>query len=235
VRNRVTDPYSISLGTDSERSYIGYLARRALNHRLDPDAAPALAAPTDMVVYELHSARLLDRRPSVPRPTAASTSHSPTTRRRHAPPDALASAGVTDLHLLPVFDIASIPESRLRHAEVPTRTARQPGAASRGDAHAKDDCFNWGYDPLHYSAPEGSYAAIARTARSASSSSARWSRPAPRRPAGRHGRGLQPHRRSGQHDKSVLDRIVPGYYHRLDATGKVETSTCCDNTATEHR
>ena len=33
----------------------------------------------------------------------------------------------------------------------------------------------------------------------------------------------------------MLDRIVPGYYQRLDpATGAVETSTCCANTATEH-
>jgi pullulanase len=38
---------------------------------------------------------------------------------------------------------------------------------------------------------------------------------------------------SGQSDKSVLDRIVPGYYHRLSLDG-VETSTCCQNTATEH-
>ena len=30
-----------------------------------------------------------------------------------------------------------------------------------------------------------------------------------------------------------LDRI-PGYYHRLNAEGAVETSTCCQNTATEH-
>ena len=39
---------------------------------------------------------------------------------------------------------------------------------------------------------------------------------------------------SGQNPKSVLDRIVPGYYHRLDDTGAVATSTCCQNTATEH-
>ncbi|MCB0034719.1 MAG: pullulanase-type alpha-1,6-glucosidase, partial [Anaerolineales bacterium] len=39
---------------------------------------------------------------------------------------------------------------------------------------------------------------------------------------------------SGQADKSVLDRIVPGYYHRLNASGRVEQSTCCQNTATEH-
>ncbi len=31
---------------------------------------------------------------------------------------------------------------------------------------------------------------------------------------------------SGQAEKSVLDKIVPGYYHRLDADGKVTTSTC---------
>ncbi len=34
--------------------------------------------------------------------------------------------------------------------------------------------------------------------------------------------------------KSVLDKVVPGYYHRLDAKGAVENSTCCANTATEH-
>ena len=56
--------------------------------------------------------------------------------------------------------------------------------------------------------------------------------PQRRRPAGRHGRGLQPHRRRRARTRSrVLDRIVPGYYHRLDATGAVETSTCC----AEHR
>jgi pullulanase len=40
---------------------------------------------------------------------------------------------------------------------------------------------------------------------------------------------------AGQDAKSVLDRIVPGYYHRLDASGAIERSTCCENTATEHR
>src|SRR3954453_8923026 len=39
---------------------------------------------------------------------------------------------------------------------------------------------------------------------------------------------------AGQDPKSILDRIVPGYYQRLSATGAVETSTCCSNTATEN-
>ncbi|HYN35169.1 MAG TPA: pullulanase-type alpha-1,6-glucosidase, partial [Ilumatobacteraceae bacterium] len=39
---------------------------------------------------------------------------------------------------------------------------------------------------------------------------------------------------AGQAPTSVLGRIVPGYYERLNADGAVETSTCCANTATEH-
>ena len=40
---------------------------------------------------------------------------------------------------------------------------------------------------------------------------------------------------AGQDPKSILDRVVPGYYQRLNpTTGQVETSTCCSNTATEH-
>jgi pullulanase len=40
---------------------------------------------------------------------------------------------------------------------------------------------------------------------------------------------------SGQNDASVLDKVVPGYYHRLNASGGIERSTCCENTATENR
>ncbi len=39
---------------------------------------------------------------------------------------------------------------------------------------------------------------------------------------------------SGADSRSVLDRIVPGYYHRLSLSGQLEQSTCCPNTAAEH-
>jgi pullulanase-type alpha-1,6-glucosidase len=39
---------------------------------------------------------------------------------------------------------------------------------------------------------------------------------------------------AGQSPMAVLDRLVPGYYHRLDANGAITRSTCCENTATEH-
>ena len=40
---------------------------------------------------------------------------------------------------------------------------------------------------------------------------------------------------SGIWDKSVFDKLVPGYYHRYnEVSGEIERSTCCENTATEH-
>lgn len=38
----------------------------------------------------------------------------------------------------------------------------------------------------------------------------------------------------GQSDASVLDKIVPGYYNRLDKDGHQLTSTCCADTAIKH-
>jgi pullulanase len=40
---------------------------------------------------------------------------------------------------------------------------------------------------------------------------------------------------SGQNSTSVLDKVVPGYYHRLNGSGGIERSTCCENTAAENR
>lgn len=39
---------------------------------------------------------------------------------------------------------------------------------------------------------------------------------------------------SGLDRYSVLDKVVPGYYHRRMENGDVCNSTCCNNTATEH-
>ena len=98
------------------------------------------------------------------------------------------------------------------------------------------DCFNWGYDPVHFTAPEGSYATDAADGATRILEFRGMVQAL-------HGAGLRVGMdvvynhmyAAGQDDWSVLDRIVPGYYHRLDAAGRVTTSTCCFNTATEHR
>ena len=40
---------------------------------------------------------------------------------------------------------------------------------------------------------------------------------------------------TGPHSQfSVLDKCVPGYYHRREENGAICMSTCCNNTASEH-
>lgn len=237
VRNRVTDPYSVSLNTDSQRSLVADLDDPALKPPgwdRHPQPAP-LPSATDMVIYELHLRDFSINDSSVPesqRGKYAAFSQPDSQGMRHL--RALAQAGVTDLHLLPVFDIASVPETGCRTPS-PTGAPDSESQQATVMAGAASDCFNWGYDPLHYGAPEGSYASDAEDG-------ARRIIEFRQMVMGLHAAGLRVGMdlvynhtsASGQQAQSVLDRIVPGYYHRLNAQGQVERSTCCDNTATEH-
>ncbi|WP_189455975.1 alpha-1,6-glucosidase domain-containing protein [Cognatilysobacter bugurensis] len=238
VRNRVTDPYSVSLTADSTRSYIANLDDPALapdgwRGHARPDAPAAL---TDMAVYELHVRDFSMGDATVPaehRGTYLGFTHATSNGMRHL--RGLHEAGLTDLHLLPVFDIATVPETGCVTPEVPNAAPDSPAQQAAVQTVAARDCFNWGYDPYHFNAPEGSYATDARDG-------AVRIREFRRMVQALHAAGLRVGMdvvynhttTSGQAPSSVLDRIVPGYYHRLDANGVVERSTCCDNTATEH-
>ncbi len=237
VRNLVTDPYSVSLTTESQRSYIADLDSPALKPAgWGRDRPPAkVRAQTDMVVYELHVRDFSINDSSVApdkRGKYAAFGETSSNGMQHLA--ALARAGMTDVHLLPVYDIGSVPENGC--------TTPSPAGAADSDAQqalvgktAQTDCFNWGYDPYHYSAPEGSYA-------SDPSDGARRIIEFREMVMNLHRAGLRVGMdvvynhtfTGGQKEKSVLDRIVPGYYHRLNAGGAIERSTCCDNTATEN-
>ncbi len=238
MRNRVTDPYSISLTSDSQRSYIADLDAPALKPA-GWDAAPrpaTLAAQTDMVIYELHVRDFSIGDASVSaanRGKYLAFTERGSNGMRHL--QALADAGMTDVHLLPVFDLASVPEAGCVTPSIPAAAADSDAQQAAVAAVAARDCFNWGYDPWHFNAPEGSYASDA-------ADGATRIRELRAMVMALHAAGLRVGMdvvynhttASGQHEKSVLDRIVPGYYQRLDANGVVERSTCCDNTATEH-
>ncbi len=237
VRNLVTDPYSISLSTDSARSYIANLSAANLKPAgWDASSIPSkVQANTDMVVYELHVRDFSAGDATVSsanRGKYGAFTEAASNGMKHLA--ALADAGVTDIHLLPVFDIASVPETGCTTpapADAPDAETQQATVA----ATAATDCFNWGYDPWHYTAPEGSYASDA-------ADGAKRILEFRRMVMGLHAAGLRVGMdvvynhttASGQNTQSVLDRIVPGYYHRLDAAGVVTNSTCCDNTATEN-
>ncbi len=241
VTNVVTDPYSVALTTNSTRSVLADLDEDDLKpHGWDRLVKPRLAQPEDSTIYELHVRDFSITDETVParhRGTFLAFTDQRSAGMRHL--RSLAEAGLNTLHLLPSNDIATIEEDRAEQRQPPCDLAAFPP-----DSEAQQACispirdadgFNWGYDPFHYTTPEGSYATQPEgTART------REFREMVR---GINRAGLRvvmdvvynhtP--AAGQDPKSVLDRIVPGYYHRLSATGSVETSTCCANTASEHR
>ncbi len=178
----------------------------------------------------------------------------------------LQEAGLTHFHLLPANDIASIQEDYSQRVDITDTVAKlcqlnntapicgvednqstllqvlESYDPSTTDAQALIDSmrsmdgFNWGYDPQHFAAPEGSYATDSNGV----------SRILEMRAMNQslHQIGLRVildvvynhTASSGLFDNSVLDKVVPGYYHRLnEISGQIANSTCCENTATEYK
>ncbi|MFK0173116.1 pullulanase-type alpha-1,6-glucosidase [Streptomyces sp. NPDC090306] len=241
VTNEVTDPYSVALTADSARSLVVDLA--------DPSLAPAgwknlrkpAAVPLkDAQIQELHVRDFSVADSTVPaedRGTYRAFTDKDSDGSKHL--RQLAAAGTSYVHLLPVFDMATVPEKRADQA-VPDCDLASYAADSDKQQEcvartAATDAYNWGYDPYHFTVPEGSYATdpdgTARTTqfrdmvKSLNQDGLRvvmdvvYNHTAA----------------SGQADTSVLDKVVPGYYQRLLADGSVANSTCCSNTATENR
>jgi pullulanase len=280
----VTDPYSVSLSTDSRFSQFADLAG-------DPDLKPAgwdglvktLPRAVDITLYEAHirDFSITDRTvPGEHRGTYLAFTYNGENGRPLSKGMAhlkrLADAGLTHLHLLPVNDIATVREDRTnrvdlddpyericelipheslradceRYGDTPVREVFERLAADdpatdqiqrpydepgRYNGMAAADGFNWGYDPFHFNSPEGSYATdpegVVRI------------RELREMVMALHEIGLRVvvdvvynHTfASGLSRFSVLDKVVPGYYHRYDPdSGAMETSTCCDNTAAEN-
>ncbi|MFF1547706.1 pullulanase-type alpha-1,6-glucosidase [Streptomyces sp. NPDC058291] len=240
VVNKVTDPYSVALTADSRRSLVvdladGSLAPSGWAKQAKPKAVPL----RDAQIQELHVRDFSVADPTVPakdRGTYLAFTDRDSDGSKHL--RELAAAGTSYVHLLPVFDIATIAERRADQASADCDLASYPADSEKQQecvsAIAAKDAYNWGYDPYHYTVPEGSYAGdpdgTARTVEFRRMVQA----------LNRDGLRVvmdvvyNHTAASGQAATSVLDRIVPGYYQRLLADGSVATSTCCANTATEN-
>lgn len=273
-RLEVTDPYSISLATNSRYSQFVNFADSDLKPAgWDGHSLPLATAPEAMSIYEVHV-----RDFSI---NDASTSaqhrgkYMAFTETNSAPVmhlQALADAGLTHVHFLPSNDMSSINEDSAAQINldnyiyelcqrVPDRDAVTAcdgsfsnAATIRSVLESFDplsdqarafmndinnlDGFNWGYDPQHFNAPEGSYATdpdgFARIKEMRAMNMAL------------HQMGLRvvmdvvyPHTISSGVEvaNSVFDKVVPGYYYRTNpATGLAEQGTGAGpDTATEHR
>ncbi|HEU4405241.1 MAG TPA: pullulanase-type alpha-1,6-glucosidase [Polyangiaceae bacterium] len=238
--NLVTDPYSLSVSANGLRSQIVDLDDQDLKPAgWAKLAKPRLDAPEDAALYELHVRDFSIADPSVPadlRGTFAAFGLKGSLGMKHL--RGLAEAGLTHVHLLPAFDFATVEERRALQAEpegdLSAFAPDSPEQQARVAAVRDRDGFNWGYDPLHYTVPEGSYATDPDGPRRVKEFRTMVK--------GLNEAGLRAvmdvvynhTSAAGQSPQSVLDRVVPGYYHRLDANGSIATSTCCQNTATEH-
>lgn len=132
------DPYARAAGVNGDRSMIIDLAGTnpdGWENDCDPNAGKPI---TDAVIYELHVRDLsIDESSGIRQKGKYLGLIEQGTKTPGGIPtglDHIVDLGITHLHLLPVYDFGSVDE---RHLEKPQ--------------------FNWGYDPVNYNVPEGSY------------------------------------------------------------------------------
>lgn len=124
--------------------------------------------------------------------------------------DHIKDLGVSHIHLLPAFDFNSVDESKPELKQ-----------------------YNWGYDPLHYNVPEGSYSS------NPSDGNVRI-REFKQMVHAIHNKGLGVimdvvYNHTSNLTDSPFSRSVPGYYYRQNADGKFSDATGCGNETASER
>jgi pullulanase-type alpha-1,6-glucosidase len=246
-RNLITDPYSVNLSENSQRSQLIDLFNDATLKPpgWDELSKPPFGVPEDMAIYEVH-VRDFSRDDQTVAPEFRGTFRAFSYDGRSGRPlsdgmshlQQLAEAGMSHIHLMPAFDIASINENILLRsnpdyatlADFPPDSDRQQAiiAVTRGT-----DSFNWGYDPYHYGVPEGSYSTypndtsrvleFREMVKSLAESDLRVVL----------GVVYNHTYAYNRYPQAVLDLAVPGYYYRYDNNGNQHMSSCCPDTASE--
>jgi pullulanase len=137
VVNEAVDPYARAVGVNGLRGMVVDLSRTN-PEGWDNASRPQDIPFTDAIIYELH---VRDISVSPDSGITNKGKYLAFTERGTEGPNGVATGvdhlvemGITHLHLLPVFDFRSIDETKLQN-----------------------NSFNWGYDPQHFNAPEGSY------------------------------------------------------------------------------
>lgn len=134
------DPYAVTTGVNGKRAMVINLASTDPAGWADDKGPHTGMDYTDAVIYELHV-----RDASIDESSGVSDAHkgkylglteTGTTTANGVPTalDHIKELGVTHVHLLPVYDYGSVDETRLDEPQ-----------------------FNWGYDPVNFNVPEGSY------------------------------------------------------------------------------
>jgi len=178
------------------------------------DERPALKNYTDIMIYEVH-VRDFSVSPNSGMKNKgkflAFTEHGTKNSSGQATGiDHLKELGVTHVHLLPSFDFASIDESR-----------------------PQDKKYNWGYDPLNFNVPEGSYSTnpadpVCRI------------REFKQMVQSLHKAGIRVimdvvYNHTFIGPKSHLDLLAPGYFYRHNADSTFSNASGCSNETASER
>ena len=236
--NVTSDPYSIDLALNGTKSRITDLdSEETKPAGWDNSSSPPLRSFSDLSLYELHIRDFSVNDLTVPaadRGMYEAFADKNSDGMRHL--RALAESGLKAVHILPSFHFASVNEDKSMWLLPGNLSSYPPDGEQQQAAVAatlSSPPYNWGYDPVHYLAPEGSYA----------ENPDNRVREYRTMVEGLHDTGLRVVQdvvfnhtnASGEGPNSNLDEVVPGYYHRLDANGNIETGSCCPDTASEHR
>ncbi|KAK4492975.1 hypothetical protein RD792_000302, partial [Penstemon davidsonii] len=237
------DPYARGLSADGRRTLLVNLDSETLKPEAWDnlvDEKPKLLF-SDISIYELHvrdfSARDNTVHPDFRGGYLAFTSLD-SAGMLHL--KKLSNAGITHIHLLPTFQFAGVDDEKSKWRNVDFQMLKSfPPDSEEQQAHVTAiqdmDGYNWGYNPVIWGVPKGSYASDPNG--SCRIIEFRKMVQALNRIGLRVVLDVVYNHlhASGPYDEnSVLDKIVPGYYLRRNLDGFIENSTCVNNTASEH-
>ena len=138
VVNEACDPYARAVGVNGKRAMVIDLDAtdpEGWENDTDPHYGNTI---TQAIIYELHVRDLsVDENSGITnKGKFLGLIETGTTTPEGIPTglDHIKALGVTHIHLLPSYDYGSVDET-----------------------HLEDNVFNWGYDPVNYNVPEGSY------------------------------------------------------------------------------
>ncbi|XP_058182007.1 pullulanase 1, chloroplastic isoform X1 [Rhododendron vialii] len=238
------DPYARGLSSDGRRTLFVDLDSDALKPKgwcNLADDKPILHSFSDISIYELHIRDFSVNDPTVDADfrggyLAFTSQNSAGVCHLKK----LSSAGITHVHLLPSFNFASVADEKdkWKHVDNQMLESLPPDSDEQQaliTSVQNEDGYNWGYDPVLWGVPKGSYASnpngpcrtieFRKMVQALNCIGLRVVLDV----VYNHLHG------SGPFDEnSVLDKIVPGYYLRLNRNGCIEQSTCVNNTASEH-
>ena len=180
----------------------------------ESDRRPTLKSAADMIIYEMHhrdfSSDSTSGVKNKGKYLALTERGTMNADKRLTGIDHLRELGITHVHLLPSYDYASVDETKL-----------------------EENHYNWGYDPLNYNVPDGSYSTD------------------PYQPAVRvkefkqmvqalHQAGIRVimdvvYNHTFNTIESNFERTAPGYFYRRKEDGSLANGSGCGNETASER